>query len=146
MVQISAILDKLLAALAQALTALNNVFEKHTNIVKVMFGALAVLLCLLIGILLLQSYIEKSADVKPSKPEIVQMPLRVTSGVPSIPVEDIFPPDEPDYLPNVILEREPRAWSAEDTREYWTNPLENERVDWRETITNVVDGIMDAVP
>jgi hypothetical protein len=146
MVQISAILDKPLAALAQALTALNNIFENHTKIVKVTFGALAALLCALIGILLLQSYTEENTDVKRSKSEIVQMPLRVTSGVPSIPAEDIFPPDEPDYLPNVILEREPRAWSAEDTREYWTNPLENERVDWRGAITNVVDDIMDTLP
>ncbi|MDR2783322.1 MAG: hypothetical protein LBB48_05710 [Treponema sp.] len=142
MVQISMILDKLLTALA----ASNNVFEKHMKIVKVAFGALAAILCLLTGALLLQRYIEKNADVTHSESETVQTSLRMAGGAPSIPVEDIFLPDEPDYLPEVILEREPHTWDAEDTREYWTNPLENEQINWRETITNVVDGIMSKVP
>ncbi|MDR0376153.1 MAG: hypothetical protein LBH85_10640 [Treponema sp.] len=146
MLQISAILDKLLTTLAVALAALNNVFEKHTKIVKVAFGALVVLLCLLTGILFLQRNIKKNADVQRSRLETAQMSLRATSDAPSIPAEDIFPPNEPDYLPNVILERDPRVWSAEDAREYWTNPLENEHINWRETITNVVDDILSTVP
>ncbi|MDR0558024.1 MAG: hypothetical protein LBG43_09225 [Treponema sp.] len=145
MSQISPVLDKLLTAFALALTALNNAFEKRKNIVKAIFGTLGVILCLLIGIWVLQRYIiKKDADAKRS--ETVQTSLRTTGAASSIPAEDIFLPDEPDYLPKVILEREPHAWSAEDTREYWTNPLENERINWRETITNVVDGIMDKVP
>ncbi|MDR1219176.1 MAG: hypothetical protein LBK73_06145 [Treponema sp.] len=145
MAQISAILDKLLTALALALTALNNVFEKHKKIVKATFGALALILCLLTGILFLQrDIIKRDADTKRSK--TVQASLRVASDAPSIPVEDIFLPDEPDYLPKVILEWDPHIWSAEDAREYWTNPLENEHINWRETITNVVDDIMDKVP
>ncbi|MDR1072427.1 MAG: hypothetical protein LBL45_01975 [Treponema sp.] len=145
MAQISAILDKLLTALALALTALNNVFEKHKKIVKVTFGALALILCLLTGVLFLQRYIiKRDADTKRS--EAVQTSLRVASDASPIPVEDIFLPDEPDYLPKVILERDPHTWSAEDAHEYWTNPLENEHINWRGTITNVVDDIMDKVP
>jgi nitrate reductase gamma subunit len=146
MVQISAILNELLTTLALALAALNDVFEKHTKIVKVTFGALAVILCLLTGILLLQRSIEKNADVKHSEAETIQMFLRTASGASSIPAEDIFLPDEPDYLPNVILEREPHTWSEKDARGYWTNPLENEHINWRGAITDVVDDIMDKVP
>jgi hypothetical protein len=64
----------------------------------------------------------------------------------TIPLEDIFLPDEPDFLPPVLLEREPRKWNAEDARPFWTNPLGNDPAQWRNNIERTVDGRMERVP
>ena len=77
-------------------------------------------------------------SVKP--PKAVQM-----SAGPFIPVEDLFIPAEPDYVPEFILEREPRSsWSPEDIQSYWRSPGNSEY--WREEITSAVDILMEGVP
>lgn len=63
----------------------------------------------------------------------------------SIPAEDLFLPAEPDYVPEFILEREPRSsWSAEDIRPYWRSPANSEY--WRGEIKSAVDKLMEGVP
>jgi len=77
-------------------------------------------------------------SVKP--PKAVQM-----SAGPFIPVEDLFIPAEPDYVPEFILEREPRSsWSPEDIQSYWRSPGNSEY--WREEIKSAVDKLMEGVP
>ncbi|MDR2194000.1 MAG: hypothetical protein LBP19_05990 [Treponema sp.] len=145
MVHIPAILEKLLTPLASVVTTLNKVLEKYKKIVTLAFGTLAAILCLLLVVLFSVNYNEKK--IKMSKlSETARTSLQMIDHEPSISIEDIFLPDEPDYLPEVILEQEPHIWSAEETRAYWTNPLENERINWRDTITQVVNDIMDTVP
>jgi hypothetical protein len=65
----------------------------------------------------------------------------------SIPPEDLFPPDEPDFLPDILLEREPRnPWTAEDVRPFWKDPLHEEPEPWREEIKTVIDELLEGVP
>jgi hypothetical protein len=62
-----------------------------------------------------------------------------------IPVEELFYPAEPDFLPDFIPEREPRSfWSLEDIRQYWKTP--GEAALWREEIISAVDKLMEDVP
>ena len=64
---------------------------------------------------------------------------------PSIPVEDLFIPAEPDFVPQFLPEREPRRyWSLDDIRPYWKNPGNPDL--WREEIKSAVDKIMEGVP
>ena len=64
---------------------------------------------------------------------------------PVIPPEELFLPSEPDFLPELLLEREPRqSWSLEDIRPYWKNPEYPEL--WREVIKSAVDELMEDVP
>lgn len=64
---------------------------------------------------------------------------------PRIPEEDLFFPEEPDFLPEFIPEREPRSsWAGEDIRPYWKPPGNPER--WREEIKTGVDKLMEGVP
>jgi hypothetical protein len=64
-----------------------------------------------------------------------------------IPPEELFLPEEPDFLPGVILEREQRdAWTAEDAEPYWYNPLEQGEEEWRERVEQVIDGLLERVP
>ena len=72
---------------------------------------------------------------------------------------ELFIPNEPDFVPEFILEREPRrSWSIDDIRPYWKNPLQTSGVSgagsssldasekWREEIKSAVDKLMEAVP
>jgi len=65
----------------------------------------------------------------------------------AIPSEEIFLPDEPDFVPGVLLEREKRAsWTAADGAPYWQDPLKNGEEYWRERIETVIDEFMENIP
>ena len=69
----------------------------------------------------------------------------VQQGV--IPVDDLFLPDEPDFVPGVLLEREQRAtWTADDAAPLWQDPLRNGEEPWRDRIERTIDEIMESVP
>jgi len=62
-----------------------------------------------------------------------------------IPQEELFLPPEPDFVPEFLLEREPRrAWQLEDIRPYWKPPETGGF--WREEIKSAVDELMEGVP
>ena len=63
----------------------------------------------------------------------------------SIPHEELFFPDEPDFVPAFLLDREPRLfWTLDDIRLYWRNPMYHDF--WRDEISRTVDNLMDGVP
>jgi len=64
-----------------------------------------------------------------------------------IPAEELFLPDEPDFLPGVLLEREKRAsWSEQDAAEYWQDPLRAGEEPWRRKIEAFIDKFLERVP
>jgi hypothetical protein len=64
-----------------------------------------------------------------------------------IPPEDLFLPEEPDFLPPIILERERRdSWTADDAEPYWYNPLEQGEEEWRERVEQVIDDLLERIP
>jgi hypothetical protein len=64
-----------------------------------------------------------------------------------IPPGELFYPDEPHYIPGVLLEREQRtSWSAEDAAPYWQDPLKSGEQQWRDNIEMTIDRIMESVP
>jgi len=100
-------------------------------------GIPVILLLFITGVSLLAT--EKSV-----KPE-----ARPASSVTArrIPAEDLFLPDEPDFVPGVILEREKRSqWTTDDAMPWWQDPLKNGEQEWREQIEKTVDEIMESVP
>lgn len=65
----------------------------------------------------------------------------------AIPPEDFFLPGEPDFLPEALLEREPREfWTVEDTRQFWTDPLDYGPEAWGGGIRAAVDELLERVP
>lgn len=65
----------------------------------------------------------------------------------AIPPGEIFLPDEPDFLPGVLLEREQRAvWTEQDAVPFWQDPLKNGEEEWREKIETMIDNYLERVP
>ena len=64
-----------------------------------------------------------------------------------IPAGELFIPDEPDFIPGVILGRERReSWTEEDAAEFWQDPLRSGEEPWRERIETVIKGFLESVP
>ncbi|MDR2729438.1 MAG: hypothetical protein LBB81_00885 [Treponema sp.] len=64
-----------------------------------------------------------------------------------IPPEDFFLPEEPDYLPGVLLGRERRkSWTEEDAMDYWQNPMISGEDEWRNNIETAIDKLMERIP
>ncbi|QQO10665.1 hypothetical protein [Breznakiella homolactica] len=60
--------------------------------------------------------------------------------------DDLFWPDEPDFIPGVELDRIPRRFPQGDTDiPYWTDPGKNSDL-WSERIGSAVDELMEKIP
>lgn len=83
---------------------------------------------------------------KPEKMERTSDQTSLNIKIP-IPPDDIFLPDEPDFVPGVILERERRTvWTEKDAEEYWQDPLKEGEEQWREKIEGEIDKYLERVP
>jgi hypothetical protein len=65
----------------------------------------------------------------------------------SIPKEEIYLGDEPDFLPPVIpFQAQRKTWTADDANPYWTDPAALGEAAIREKISGAVDMIFENVP
>jgi hypothetical protein len=121
-------------------TLLENVTpEKRRAIYLTIVGVfLAVLVVIIMGLVMMGTQSNKN------KRPIAESGLR---GGYVIPPDELFLPDEPDFVPGVTLEREQREqWTASDASPYWQDPLRNGEQEWRDLIEKTVDDIMESVP
>jgi len=64
-----------------------------------------------------------------------------------IPPDEVFLPEEPDFVPGVILERERRTvWTEKDAQEYWQDPLKEGEEQWRDKVESEIDKYLERVP
>ena len=103
----------------------------------------------LAGILVLLSLVF-AAGRPPAEDKPVEQAAALPAASPVreiIPHDDVFLPDEPDFIPGVMLEREQRTeWTAEDAAPWWQDPLKNGEEPWRSMIEKTVDEILESVP
>ncbi|MDR2314587.1 MAG: hypothetical protein LBE02_08655 [Spirochaetaceae bacterium] len=77
----------------------------------------------------------------------VSGPPELSPADPAFSTEDFFLPYEPDFVPPVLLEREPKdGWTEEDARPFWTNPMEGAEGLWRGRIESGIDSLLEHVP
>jgi hypothetical protein len=75
----------------------------------------------------------------------IPVPMEARPGI--IPPEDLFLPDEPDFIPGVMPEREQReTWTVDDAAPFWIDPLKNGEQPWRDSIEATIEKIMENVP
>ena len=111
--------------------------EKRRPVLIASIGVCAVFVLIFAGISLLAGNRE-GREPAPAPPVMRQ-------GL--IPPDDLFLPDEPDFVPGVLLEREQRAvWTADDAAPLWQDPLKNGEEPWRNRIERTIDEIMESVP
>jgi hypothetical protein len=61
--------------------------------------------------------------------------------------DDFFLPYEPDFVPDVLLEKEPKGtWTVEDASPYWTDPMEGNAELWQKRIDDGVDKMLENIP
>jgi len=81
-----------------------------------------------------------------SKDDVTGGPEKLSINYP-IPPGELFLPDEPDYIPGVLLDREQRAsWTEQNALEFWQDPLRYGEEQWREKIEAVIDEFLERVP
>ena len=65
----------------------------------------------------------------------------------TLPEEEFFLPYEPDFIPDVLLERDPKeTWTEEDAQPFWTDPLEGNEAVWRKRIESEIDSLLENIP
>ena len=110
--------------------------KSHLVTAAIICGAVFIIIALLI-VLALVKHIPVKKDLPPEQP---LLPL-------SISPEDFFMPSEPDFVPRILLEREPKdGWVEEDARPFWTDPMEENAGTWRGRIKKGVDELLENVP
>ena len=126
--------------------------ERYIQIIKDWFlnltGAQKRILVLsgTIGFSLILTIVVLSTMQVSGKDKIPREPERL-SIVSPIPAEEVFLPDEPDFIPGVILEREKRSiWTEQNVLEYWKDPLESNDAQWREKLENEIDKYLEYIP
>jgi len=106
------------------------------RVILVCTAAFAVLLTFSV----IMSMVNRMEKVLPQGPE--RTSIRVV-----IPPDELFLPEEPDFLPGVLLDRERRSsWSEQDASEYWQDPLREGEEQWREKIEAAIDELLERVP
>ena len=64
-----------------------------------------------------------------------------------IPPEELFLPEEPDFIPGILLDRGQRtSWTEDDAKIYWQDPLVYGEEPWRDQIEKSVNEIMEGIP
>jgi hypothetical protein len=120
---------------------LKKLFRDRKRFVFISFGVLLTLLLFSIVALLL--LMNRNADAGLRAGNAAE---GFSRGV-SIPPEELFLPAEPDFLPGVILDREPRrSWTAGDAEPYWQDPLKYGEEPWRDRVEAVIDELLEQVP
>jgi len=131
------ILTDLSEKIRTALSSFAEFIRSHSRIA--ILGAAAFLLVILL--LLALSILSHRAKTEP-----VSLPAPGESSSGGV-AEDFFLPYEPDFVPGILLEREPRdSWTEEDARPFWTDPMENNEGAWRKRIESGVDSLLEHVP
>jgi hypothetical protein len=104
-------------------------------------GAALVLILAFVAVVLIQNYSERA------KSQAAAKELTDSFKALAISPEDFFLPEEPDMLPEFIPERPPRdAWTIDDARLYWTDPLAGKEKLWRDRYSALLDDLMEGVP
>jgi len=125
----------------QFIQAIQNWFQKLTAVQKRHLA----LVCTVVFAALLTFSVLMSNRTQDSD-DIYYGPDRINIFSP-IPAEELFLPDEPDYLPGVILEREQRSsWTESDALEHWRDPLRFGEEKWRGEIEAAIDEFLERVP
>jgi hypothetical protein len=133
------IFDKTRRAVAGSAGPVSFIVQKRTK-VSVLFGlagGVVFILLIVVTTVVLNKAGEKKAEARGT---------REMFSVERIPGDEFFLPDEPDFLPPVLLYREQKErWTDKDAAPFWTDPATLDD-DWRSNVTEYIDRLLESVP
>ena len=134
-------MSKLLKQLKNTLDKLPP--KKRSAVIAAAVAAVTLLLLIIAG----AASGDASATAEDS-PSGQEQPFRAESiRRTPIPPDELFLPDEPDFIPGILLGRDQREnWTAEDAEPFWQDPLRGGEQEWRERIEQTIDEILGGVP
>jgi len=133
------IIDDIIEKIKSGFAAFAEFFTSHLKIALVI-AAVVLIVILLFLILAISSH----KPVSEEKPPNIETE---STAQYAFPAEDFLLPYEPDFVPDVLLEREPREnWTEEDARPFWTDPMEGNEELWRKRIESGIDSLLEQVP
>jgi hypothetical protein len=126
------------------LSKLSELIRSHFRIVIIIAAAFLLLIVLLLILAVMR---HSNAKKMPDDPDEISAGISNLSHEEIYSEEEFFLPYEPNFVPDVLLEREPKdGWSEEDARPFWTDPLEGNREFWRKRIQSGIDSLLENVP
>jgi hypothetical protein len=133
--------------LSAAQLALDGVLEKLPQGFRKPVLAVSCILIAGIVLFLAVPYIPNPAAGS-AEPDTAAPPVTELAARPGIiPQEDLFLPDEPDFVPGVMLGRERSGeWTVEDADSWWQNPLSGGEEEWRDRIEKTANEVLEAAP
>jgi len=132
------ILTDLSEKIRNALSSFAEFIRSHSRIAILVAAAFLLIILLLFALSILSHRQSKAIPER-------QPALEESSG--GVVAEDFFLPYEPDFVPDILLEKEPRdVWTEEDARPFWTDPMEGNETVWRKRIESGVDSLLENVP
>jgi len=133
------IVDNIINKIKDGFTAFAEFIKSHLKITLIVAAAVLLVILLLL-IISLSSHLSITREKRPDT-ETEQVAEY------TFPAEDFFLPYEPNFVPDVLLEREPRdKWTEEDARPFWTDPMEGNEEVWRKRIESGIDSLLEQVP
>ena len=126
------------------LSSVQENIKAHSKIVIIAAGALLVIVVLLLVLAMVShsaSHPRSAADLGYSVDTSDILPRK------TLPADDFYLPYEPNFVPDVLLEREPKdGWTEEDARPFWTDPLKGNEEFWRKRIESGINSLLERVP
>jgi hypothetical protein len=122
------------------LKGMRKIRQGYFRLAMAFLGGLGIILCLLVILVAVNYRRGRSPAVPPPA-------LSDVFGLLPIPPEEFFIPDEPDFLPEVLWEQEPReSWTPEDAHPFWTDPLKDNRRVWQGRVEGAIDELLERLP
>jgi len=109
--------------------------DKHRMVVFVIIGVFVFFLAIILWV-----------SIRSCSTANTEKPVETKRAV-QIPPDELFLPEEPDFVPGVMLDREQRTeWTENDVMPWWEDPLKGGEDPWRNLIEKTVDEILGGVP
>ena len=109
--------------------------EQKRRLILICTAAFSLLLTLLVVIPLAGN--KKETPAEPAMRQVIS----------PIPATELFIPDEPDFIPQILPGRERRSsWTKENAEEFWQDPLKQGEDQWREQIETAIDKFLERIP
>jgi len=144
---ISDIGEKVKNFLSSLVSVIADFIKSNTKIALIVTGAVLVLIFLLLVLAVISHTGSRSGQADDTELSLDSNAANDALINETRPGTGFFLPYEPDFVPDVLLEREPRdGWTEEDARPFWTDPLPGNERFWRRRIESGIDSLLEQVP